>query len=121
MANDRRARLPRGVLSLGSAVGLTLLIGALAAPSADAGGNVIPPQANPHGQSYSEWAADWWQWALEAPTPTNPLIYQTGAQCASGQVGHVWFLAGELGSGTTTRTCTIPKGTALFFPMFNGF
>jgi hypothetical protein len=89
--------------------------------AADAGGNVVPPQAHPHGQSYAEWAADWWQWALEQPTPVNPLVDLTGAQCASGQTGHVWFLAGVLGGGSATRSCTVPKGTALFFPMFNAF
>src|SRR5262245_1947382 len=83
--------------------------------------NVAPPQSHPHGQTYSEWAADWWVWGLSQPTPTNPLIDPTGAQCASGQTGRVWFLAGALGGGTVTKSCSIPTGTALVFPMINNF
>jgi hypothetical protein len=55
---------------------------------------VLPPTAHPCGQSYGEWAADWWQWALEQPAATNPLLDETGARCANGQQGKVWFLAG---------------------------
>src|SRR6266566_2624267 len=29
-----------------------------------------------------------------------------------------WFLAGN-GGGTTTRTCTVPQSTMLFFPVIN--
>ena len=40
---------------------------------------------------------------------------ETGANCAEGQIGHVWFLAGAF-SGTVARACTVPAGKALFFP-----
>ena len=36
------------------------------------------------------------------------------------RAGPVWFLAGNLG-GSSTRTVTIPAGTALFFPVVNTF
>jgi hypothetical protein len=40
----------------------------------------------------------------------------------NGQAGHVWFLAGTTGNtDTVTRTCTIPTGTWLFFPVANSF
>lgn len=42
----------------------------------------------------------------------------TGANCAAGQSGKVWFLAGVFG-GSVTRTCTVPAGKALFFPVLN--
>jgi len=37
------------------------------------------------------------------------------------QRGRVWFLAGNLGGGTTIRTITVPAGKALFFPIVNVF
>jgi hypothetical protein len=63
--------------------------------------------------------ADWWQWALSAPTAHNPLLDTTGADCAVGQHGNLWFLAGVFGGGTVTRSCTIPKNKNIFFPLAN--
>ena len=82
---------------------------------------VFPPGAHPYGQSYSQWAADWWTWALTQPAAVNPLLDPTGANCAQGQSGRVWFLAGTFGGGTVTRSCTVPNGTALLFPVLNSF
>lgn len=100
-------------------LGLLVATGGVARAAKPA--HVAPPQSHPHGQTYSEWAADWWVWALSQPTPTNPLIDPTGAQCASGQTGNIWFLAGSFDPGTTTRSCSIPTGKALVFPMLNSF
>ena len=82
---------------------------------------VIPPDARPHGRTYGEWAAAWWQYVLSVPAGQNPLLDETGADCAVGQSGHVFFLAGILNvSGTAVRTeCVIPTGTMLFFPIVN--
>jgi len=80
---------------------------------------VLPPQSHPHGRTYGEWSNAWWQWALSIPTKNNPLLDTTGADCGQGQSGHVWFLAGTFGSGTATRSCTIPTGTMLFIPIVN--
>jgi len=89
--------------------------------SAKSTGNpgILPPQSHPHGHTYGEWAARWWQWALETPASVNPFIDMTGEHCDGGQLGHVWFLAGVLGGGSATRTCNVPRGTALFFPVVN--
>lgn len=79
---------------------------------------ILPPGSRPHGKSYSQWIADWWQWVAETPTDDHPLLDPTGADCAEGQRGHVWFLGGSFTSGTTVnRACTVPPGTALFFPI----
>ena len=83
--------------------------------------SIVPPQSNPHGNSYAEWSAKWWQWALGQPTPTNPLLDTTGAHCTAGQSGQVWFLAGTFNVGTVTRSCTVPTGTMLFLPVANAF
>ena len=82
---------------------------------------VLPPSSHPFGATYGVWSARWWQWALGQPVPTNPLLDTTGASCGVGQAGKVWFLAGTFGGGSAIRTCTIPAGKALFFPVANAF
>jgi hypothetical protein len=93
------------------------LVGTLSSVPIIAGTNpgIAPIQSKPHGHSYSEWAATWWQWALGQPTPVNPLLDTSGQFCATGQKGAVWFLAGTFGSSPVTRACTVPTGQALFF------
>lgn len=79
---------------------------------------VAPPQSRPHGATYGEWAAAWWQWAAAEPASVNPVLDTTGEYCDRSQSGHVWFLAGSFG-GEIERTCTVPEGRALFFPLVN--
>ena len=88
---------------------------------------VMPVNSNPHGASYEEWAARWWQWEFSLPTTANP-IFDT-ADCRAGQTGKVWFLGGGSvanffpAPGVTevqqTRSCSVPTGTFLFFPIIN--
>jgi hypothetical protein len=85
------------------------------------GPNVLPPNSNPYGKSYGEWSAAWWQWALETPASVNPVLDPTGANCAVGQKGTVWFLAGTFGNGRVERSCTVPTETPLYFPLINNF
>ncbi|HEX2273985.1 MAG TPA: hypothetical protein VHG90_08945 [Acidimicrobiales bacterium] len=80
---------------------------------------VLPPRARPFGLTYEQWAARWWQWALAIPEDQNPMLDPTGEDCAVGQSGRVWFLAGTFGGGPATRVCTVPAGKALFFPIVN--
>jgi hypothetical protein len=83
---------------------------------------VLPPGSTPYGLTYAQWSARWMQWAYSIPGPVNPMLDTTGAQCAQGQSGKVWFLAGVLGaSGAVTRSCTVPSGKALFFPVVNNW
>jgi hypothetical protein len=44
------------------------------------------------------------------------MLDHTGAYCAVGQSGPVWYLGGggKGRGGTETRTCTVPAGKALF-------
>lgn len=85
------------------------------------GPEIISPQSAPYGETYGQWAADWWTWALSIPAEVNPLNDTTGALAGVGQHGPVWFLAGSVGSGNiaVTRTVTVPEGKALFFPILN--
>jgi hypothetical protein len=86
---------------------------------------VLSPDSHPFGKTYQEWSNVWYQWALSIPVPaanpqSHPLFDETGANCASGQTGHVWFLGGVFNaSGTVVRNCKVPTGTALFFPIVN--
>ena len=90
--------------------------------------SALPAQADPpiapitppaDGQTYGRWAAAWWQWALGIPAPENPFLDTTGANCAQRQVDQVWFLAGAFGTEPVVRTCSIPAGKSLFFPLIN--
>jgi hypothetical protein len=71
--------------------------------------------------SYGEWSAKWWQWILQIPAATNPNLDATGANCAEGQSGQVWFLGGSFGTlpSPITRDCTVPAGRSLLIPALN--
>jgi hypothetical protein len=118
----------RRLLPLAAAILLSGLV--LCAVAKDNGSQenpgVLPPNSKPHGLSYGEWSARWWQWAFSLPTDAHPLF--DTADCSAGQTGHVWFLGasfspsdGEHGwtVAIATRDCTVPAGTALFFPIVN--
>jgi hypothetical protein len=75
-------------------------------------------QVQSFGASYGELSARWWQWALSIPANINPELDTTGANCGQGQFDDVWFLAGNFG-GTAVRSCTIPAGKPIFFPLIN--
>lgn len=79
---------------------------------------VFPPDSKPYGLTYGEWTAKWWQWAYLMPEANNPLVDDTGKNCASNQTGPVWFLAGT-GGGAVTRECTIPSDKAILIPIIN--
>lgn len=122
MGNVRKGRLvARHELHI-AALLAALLLGGGGGAVAHAGNpnpGIAPIQSHPHGKSYAEWAAAWWRWAYRAPTPVSPLLDQTGANCAVGQSGSVWFLAGSFSNGATMRDCTVSAGKALFFPLVN--
>jgi hypothetical protein len=63
---------------------------------------------------------EWWQWAGSIALDANPLIDETGDFCEAGQRGPYWFLTGN-GGGTTTRSCTVPKGVKLVMPVITSF
>jgi len=100
-----------------------LLLAALAALTLVAIGGTVatadtPIPIPPQHQNYGQLGASWWRWAMAIPASQNPILDQTGANCANGQNGGVWFLAGTTG-GSVTRSCTIPSRKAIFFPMVN--
>lgn len=84
-----------------------------------------PALADRVGDSYRELSAQWWQWAISIPVPSNPLFDPTdpastvAVNCMVGQRGSVWFLGGVTSSGVTRRSCSVPEGVTLFFPVIN--
>jgi hypothetical protein len=104
------------MMALGVLLALTL-----AAPMASA---QVGQGAKASGKA-GELAADWWQWALSEPVATNPLVgsYTDGPQCdgrpETDVPGKKWFLAGSFDGSAVERTCTVPVGTQLFFPVGN--
>lgn len=89
--------------------------------------NVFTTYAFPLGKSYGEWSAEWWKWHFKLPAAGHPSTSTDGTNCSVGQSGKVWFLAGTSTNEvpdneffTVIReSCTVPKNTALFFPVIN--
>jgi hypothetical protein len=103
-------------------VGLLAFLCAASAQADDPTPRIAPIHTRPAGQTYGRWAAEWWQWALGIPGAVNPLTDTTGAHCAQRQVDEVWFLAGTFFSTEpVVRTCEVPEGKSLFFPLINNF
>jgi hypothetical protein len=94
-----------------------LLLAAL--PAAAASLYVHPPDSWPAGKPYSVHAADWWKWALAQTVDTSAVLDETGANCATGQTGSVWYLAGTFSGLPTLRQCTVPFRTTLVIPVIN--
>jgi len=71
------------------------------------------------GLRLDEYANKWWQWVYSVPQKDSPINDFTGEKCAVNQHGNVWFLAGGIGTSKITRTCEVPAGKYLFFPIIN--
>jgi hypothetical protein len=107
----------RNLMAVGGV--MLALVMPTSAALADSPQMVVPPNSNAYGGKFSEWSAQWWQYVLSVPSSENPLFDPDGSRCAIGQRGPVWFLFGWFGPGAATRACSIPDGTALFFPVLN--
>jgi hypothetical protein len=87
-------------------------------------GSVVRPEVGAYGTTYDELAGAWWNWALAGPTAETPVLDPDGRYCAVRQSGKIWFLAGNFGGAfgepnPTFRSCRVPPGKALFFPIFH--
>ncbi len=71
------------------------------------------------GHNIVDYANIWWQWTYTMPKELSPVRDLTGENCHQGQNGDVWFLAGGYGSSIISRTCEIPEGKYIFFPVIN--
>ena len=97
-----------GLLVVGA---LVALLGATVALAANPNPGVFPIQSKPYGQTYGQWSARWWQYAFQQP---NLNI------CATDKPGsRVTFLAGTADGTIADRSCTVPVGNAIMFPILN--
>jgi hypothetical protein len=91
----------------GSALAGLLLLAVAASSSF---GQVLPPNSQPYGVSYQEWAARFWQRLLSLPVDAASY----SAPLSDGQSGQVWLLASPLGSPpSATLNFSIPAGKAM--------
>jgi hypothetical protein len=118
---NRRSTSVKRIIIL--ALGVLLAL-ALASPVALA---QVGQGAKASGEA-AELAAAWTQWAYSKPAAESPLIgpnedhpVYSEEQCdgtpLSTTQGKTWFLAGTPDSSVVERTCTMPVGTKLFFPV----
>lgn len=89
------------------------------APAVAGDGPLLPARQDVADTSQSHWSRRWWQWAASFDRDDSPVADRTGALCAAGQQGSVWFLAGTYGSQRVLRECSVPAGKYLFFPLVN--
>ena len=80
---------------------------------------LLAPTESVAGKTQEAWSREWWQWAGSFDRSVSPVADRTGAACGSKQAGPVWFLAGTYGTRRTIRTCKVPRGKHLFFPLIN--
>lgn len=110
------------------AISVVLAAGAMTAAGANDAGRagVYPRDEVVFGRTYGDWSAAWRQWADSLPATDHPLF--DTAPCDRGQSGPVWFLGGRFCSPDVNqgcmnlpaiRTCTVPAGKALYFPVLN--
>jgi len=78
---------------------------------------VVPPGQTWAGKSYVDLAGQWWNWAARIPSTLNPVSDSKGFLCQIGQAGNFFFLAQSTGGRAVARTCTVPAGKAIFFPV----
>jgi hypothetical protein len=98
---------------------LWVVVVLVASPALAGKSYLLPPDERVAGKTQEEWSREWWQWAGSFQWNASPVADPTGALCANGQQGDVWFLAGTYDTGRTIRTCTVPRGKYLFFPLVN--
>jgi hypothetical protein len=78
------------------------------------------PDSCPYGLTYGQWTVKWWQWLASIPADINPAADIDGKNASVGQEDpHVWFLAGTLGGKAVSRSCKVPYGKAVLFPVIN--
>jgi hypothetical protein len=64
---------------------------------------------------------DFWTFVLKQPAATNPLLDENGSKCRNGQTGQTFWLVGSADNTPKTRTCTVPGGKSIAFPLINSF
>jgi hypothetical protein len=83
---------------------------------------LVPPWANYLGQSYSNWAANFWKYFFLIPASRHPRDDETGTNAYEENTGDVFFLCGTVEKPAddkkpTTRRVKIPPNKGIFIPL----
>jgi hypothetical protein len=103
-----------------SASGVEATSTALRSDCDDPNPALFAKDARPYGKSIERWSELLWSYIYAQPIDQSPFLDTTGADCAVGQKGPVWFLPAVPGAtlGTSvTRTCTIPRHRAILLQL----
>ena len=112
--------LTRAHRHLGAGLIATLALSVCPAHAMTAGmgaGLAVPTTEIIEDRTPEMWSARWWMWAASFRGEESPVTDREGTRCSSGQEGETFFLAGAYGSDPVQRTCTVPRGKYLFFPL----
>ncbi len=104
----------------GLAMTVILLAGVSTAVAKSSHSKIAPPTAQVGGNTYGEWSAEWWKWAMALPADDYHPFWADADHydVTLGQSGKVWFLPGLFGDDQE-RDITIPTGTRLFVAIIN--
>jgi hypothetical protein len=84
--------------------------------------SIFPIDSKPYGLTYGEWSAKWWQWAVNNPKSSSPMIDSTGANAKNSQNSPYVFFLCQTYEGVNSipdRTIEIPRGRSIFMPIIN--
>jgi hypothetical protein len=95
------------------AVALVLITTSIASAHGSVNPDVLPPTSRVQGVTYGGWIARWWKYALELPFSQNPLVGETGANCAFQRIGNVAVVVANSTLDVPIQ-CEVPVGTMLF-------
>jgi hypothetical protein len=121
------------MLTLVACTAVLVVATATLAGAAGGGAAAIPPNARVGGATYGQWSGRQWAWELSAvDDPAHQVVAPDPGtatdpepvNCALGQSGNVWFLAGTTYAQpftTTFRSCSVPTGHFLFFPLVDAW
>ncbi|MFD4905253.1 signal protein [Kitasatospora purpeofusca] len=90
------------------------------APAEEPAESPSPPLAV-RSLTSAEMQYGWWNWAAGSTEDRSPVLDRSGRWCAEGQHENIWYLAGTTGGGAVERTCTVPVGLPVLFPLVTMF
>jgi hypothetical protein len=69
------------------------------------------------GRSFDSWIESWWRWTFSVPAERNPELV-LDADCGVDQAERVYFVPLYDGAKTFERTCRVPFGKPVLFPVW---
>ncbi|MFJ4667229.1 signal protein [Kitasatospora purpeofusca] len=120
MTSRRRTALSLGALLLATACTSAphhdTTATAPPAPAEEPAESPSPPLAV-HTLTSAEVQYGWWNWAAGSTADRSPVLDRSGRWCGEHQHEDIWYLAGTTGGGAVERTCAVPVGLPVLFPL----